>query len=114
MSQFNDTGYGTKLNGTTAHPRGTRVVITAGVLEAAGNAAAAVGYLRARAEANQPAGFAFRSKQGTVQGIAADAITEGADVYAAANGQVSNAGTVVEGTAMHAAGAGELVEILPA
>ena len=52
--------------------------------------------------------------QGTRKMMAADAITGGEEIYAAANGKVASTGTVVEGKALESVTAdGDILEVLP-
>lgn len=102
--------------GASAIARGTRVKLTAGLLVAAGLAERHVGIMTARAEIGEHAGVYVPLMSGTVQMIAADAITLGAEVYSAASGKISDsagAGSFRIGIALEAAsGDGSIIEVL--
>jgi hypothetical protein len=91
------------------------VVLSAGVLAAAGSTDVALGTMEYRALAGDEQGTVrLRTAAGTQLMVASGAITAGNPVYAAANGKVAGAGTVFCGTALEAATAdGDIIEVLP-
>lgn len=93
-----------------------RVKLAAGVLALAGAADEAIGVMHEASFGNANPGVSpvrLRTAQGTCVMVAAGAITAGAPVFAAANGQVSATGTIQEGIALAAAvNAGDFIEVL--
>jgi hypothetical protein len=65
--------------------------------------------------ADEPVAVRLWSAQGTRKMMASEAITAGADVYAAASGKIATTGTVFVGTALEAAsGDGSIIEVMHA
>jgi hypothetical protein len=94
-----------------------QVRLATGVLAYAGDSDTdALGFLDAPAfAAGDIVAVRLRTAEGTVIGIASEAISAGGTCYAAASGKVASTGTVVVGVAINAATAnGDQIEILPA
>lgn len=94
-----------------------RVTVSGSTLAYAGATTREIGTLRENTFATSTAVNApvrDRNEGGVTKFIAAGAISQYADVYAAANGKVASTGTILIGTAMSAAsGDGEHIEVLP-
>jgi hypothetical protein len=93
-----------------------RVKLSAGVIALAGSTDDEIGVLEQNVISTDiRASVIPIDDQASRQGIAAGAITQFAQVYAAANGQLASTGTLLRGTALTAAGgAGSIFEYLPA
>mgnify|MGYP006422253613 CR=1 FL=1 len=117
MPQFVETATRTFTNGSTALAKGTRVVLSSGVLAAAAVGERDLGVLEYRAEADEPAAVRLLSAQGTQVAIAAGEIAAGAIVSTAASGKVNDVaatGSFERGMAVTGAAAdGDLIEIIP-
>ncbi len=115
MGQFVDGNSKSFLNGTSAIAKGTRVVLTAGVLAVAGLTDKELGVTMDRIEANRHGAVRLRSASGTSQFIASAALSAGDDVFTAASGKVAASASTAYliGEVLEAAsGDGSLVEVL--
>lgn len=103
--------------GAAALSRGTRVVLSSGLLVAASDTQLDIGVINKDVVANQEDGAVHLiNAEGTQVMIAAAAIAVGATVYTAAAGKVSSTqgSGVLRGVAMTAAAAdGDEIEVLP-
>jgi hypothetical protein len=89
-------------------------VKTPGALVVAGASDASIGTMEYAALAAGPCTVRLTNAQGTRKMVAVDAITAGNNVYAAAGGKISAAGTVVEGKALETSAVdGDIIEVLP-
>ena len=93
---FNDTGHKTFTAGAAMGER-LLVIVSSGVLALAGATDANVvgATTRPAFASGDKIDVALVTKQGTVELVAAGAITAGATVYQAASGKVASTGTVV-------------------
>jgi hypothetical protein len=89
-------------------------VKTPGALALAGASDVSLGTMEFAVFAAGDATIRLRNASGTRKMVANDAITKGNVCYAAANGRVAAAGTVVEGIAFEtSANAGDIIEVMP-
>ena len=99
-----------------------RVKLSAGLLVLAGANDVELGIAQQNNFSPQTYGLApnnipvlLRTAQGTAKMIATGAISQGANVYAAASGQVAGSGSILIGVALEAAvNAGDVIEVLRA
>jgi len=114
MSQYTD-GPTRTFTASAALAPHLRVKLTSGKTALAGAADIDIGTVegRAYADGNLHA-VRLRNAPGTRKMVAAGAIAEGADVYAAASGKIDDEGTIIVGTALEEATAdGDVIEVLP-
>lgn len=113
MSQFID-GPTRQFTSNGAIAQYLRVVLSSGVLAAAGATVPCIGTAEDPILAADTVGTVrLRNAGGTRKMVAAGAITLGNPVYAAASGRVASTGTVMEGIALEAAAAnGDVIEVL--
>lgn len=113
MSQFID-GPTRQFTSNGAIGQYLRVVLSSGVLAAAGATLPCIGTAEDPILAADTVGTVrLRGAAGTRKMVASEAITLGSPVYAAASGKVGATGTVMEGIALEAAGAdGDVIEVL--
>ena len=113
MSQFID-GPTRQFTSNGAIAQYLRVVLSSGVLSAAGATVPCLGTAEDPILAADTVGTVrLRNAGGTRKMVAAGAITLGNPVYAAASGRVASTGTVMEGIALEAAAAsGDVIEVL--
>jgi hypothetical protein len=119
MSQRTEGNHKAFLSGTLTAAQYIRVKLSAGVLVVAGLTDKEIGVItRPVFGTSVPVDVLLRNANGTINCVAAAAITAGAEVYTAASGQVSSTnatGSYHVGTALDAAsGSGSVVEVLPA
>lgn len=115
MASFVETNTRSFPVGGTALSRYARVKLSSGELVVAdADDANWLGVVREYEPANsEAAAVHLRTAAGTVPMIASEAVTQGAEVFAAAAGKVATTGTVSLGYAMEAAsGDGSIVEVL--
>lgn len=94
--------------------KGLRLVLSAGVLVAAGATSLALGVAEFKILSTDESAVLRMRTSGSIPMIANGAITAGANVYAAASGKVGSTGAIIEGVALTAASAdGDLIEVLP-
>jgi len=111
---FNDTGHKTFTAGAAMGER-LLVIVSSGVLALAGATDANVvgATTRPAFASGDKIDVALVTKQGTVELVAAGAITAGATVYQAASGKVASTGTVVVGIALTGAtAANDVIEVM--
>lgn len=113
MSQFID-GPTRQFTSNGAIGQYLRVVLSSGVLAAAGATVPCLGTAEDPILAADTTGTVrLRSAAGTRKMVASTAITVGSPVYAAASGRVAATGTVLEGIALEASAAsGDVIEVL--
>jgi hypothetical protein len=113
MSQFVETPCKT-LEAGAAIAKNLRVVLSSGVLAAAGASDRMLGTMEIAALADgDKVPVRLRTAAGTRKMVASEAITAGNPVYAAASGKVAADGSIVEGIALEAAGAdGDVIEVM--
>ncbi len=113
MSQYVETACKT-LTAGAAIAQHLRVVLSSGVLAAAGASSKMLGTMEiASLAASDVVPVRLRTAQGTRKMVASEAITAGNNVYAAASGKVAADGSVVEGVALEAATAdGDVIEVM--
>lgn len=109
MSQRNDTGFGSiTLSGTV--PQYARITAAGAV---ATGAQQDIGTAMVGGVSGEDIAYSFANKQGTTKMIANAAITAGSPVYAADDGEVSPAGSLLVGTALESAAADQnIIEVL--
>lgn len=114
MSQFVETACRTFTAGA-ALAEHRRVKLSSGKLAYAAATDVAIGTLERPSFADgDEVAVRLRIAQGTRKMVAAGAISAGSPVYAAANGKVAAAGSILEGLALEAAGAdGDVIEVMP-
>lgn len=115
MSQFVETGCRAFV-AAAARAQFLRVYLNGTTLTTAGASNAMIGTQEvASLAATDVVPVRLRNAAGTRKVVASEAITAGADVYAAASGKVAASGTIIEGQALEAAGAnGDVIEIIEA
>ena len=113
MSQFID-GPTRQFTSNGAIAQYLRVVLSSGVLAAAGATVPCIGTAEDPILAADTTGTVrLRNASGTRKMVASSAITLGNPVYASASGRVASTGTVMEGIALEAAAAsGDVIEVL--
>lgn len=113
MSQFID-GPTRQFTSNGAIAQYLRVVLSSGVLAAAGATVPCIGTAEDPILAADTTGTVrLRNAGGTRKMVASGAITLGNPVYASASGRVASTGTVMEGIALEAAAAnGDVIEVL--
>jgi hypothetical protein len=113
MSQFID-GPTRQFTSNGAIAQYLRVVLSSGVLSAAGATVPCIGTAEDPILAADTTGTVrLRNAGGTRKMVASSAITLGNPVYASASGRVASTGTVMEGIALEAAAAsGDVIEVL--
>lgn len=113
MSQFID-GPTRQFTSNGAIAQYLRVVLSSGVLAAAGATVPCIGTAEDPILAADTTGTVrLRNAGGTRKMVASSAITLGNPVYASASGRVASTGTVMEGIALEAAAAnGDVIEVL--
>lgn len=113
MSQFID-GPTRQFTSNGAIAQYLRVVLSSGVLSAAGATVPCIGTAEDPILAADTTGTVrLRNASGTRKMVASSAITLGNPVYASASGRVASTGTVMEGIALEAAAAsGDVIEVL--
>ena len=113
MSQFID-GPTRQFTSNGAIGQYLRVVLSSGVLAAAGATLPCIGTAEDPILAEDTVGTVrLRGAAGTRKMVASEAITLGSPVYAAASGKIAATGTVMEGVALEAAAADhDVIEVL--
>ncbi len=114
MAQQNDTGFLTITAGA-ARAAFLRVYNSSGTWTTGDATHGAIGVQQvASLAATDQVAIKAISAPGTVKMTASEAITAGANVYAAAAGKVASTGTIIEGQALEAATTdGDIIEVVP-
>lgn len=102
------------LSAVAAVSRRRRVKLNGATIEHCTGSDKGIGQVENDAAIGEAVAVCLDNAPGTREGVAHDAISAGADVYAAAAGRVASTGTVKVGVALSAATAqDDLIEYLP-